>query len=308
MTTTQDIYIDGHKLVALSFNPPAYRYQTGPDSPATKTPIIFLHGICSSVYYWQNQDLLATFLPYGPCYALSLPGHYPATVSPTFCQEHITPENFAAILSQAIYKLVGKRPITLIGHSTGGFAALNVAAFYPDQVQHIISIAGFVQGRWQGIFGVGQKSVRSGPVGNLLFKLSMKLAVNIRAMHRITLPLFTANASRFFAYPNLEFSIDTYLPYAKQLDMKTIKKYFAELPNIDISHLLPNITAPTLAIAGDCDPIVPPTQSRLIAERTPLGNLALLPGVGHLPFFENPAEYQRIIAQWFSQQMVLTAQ
>ena len=292
MAIPHEFFIDSHKLVALSFNP----HQTG-------TPIILLHGICSSIYYWQNPDLLSVFLPYGPCYALSLPGHFPALVSAQFQQEAIQPYTMAKLLDTAIRELVGDQAVILVGHSTGGFAALNVAAHYPDLARYIISIAGFAQGQWTGVLGTSQAFARSGNMGKLLFKLGMKLNVNSRTMHRVSLRLLSANVQGLFSNPNLDTSIDTYLPYARLLDLTTINKYFAEMPNIDIRHLLSRINAPTLALTGDQDPIVPPAQSRLIAQRVPYGNLALLKGAGHLPFFENPSEYQQILGGWLDQQV-----
>ncbi len=66
MTQLQELHSEGHKLAALSFNPE----QAG-------CPVILLHGIIASVHFW-SPDLVAPFLKLGPCYALSLPGHYPA--------------------------------------------------------------------------------------------------------------------------------------------------------------------------------------------------------------------------------------
>jgi pimeloyl-ACP methyl ester carboxylesterase len=36
--------------------------------------------------------------------------------------------------------------------------------------------------------------------------------------------------------------------------------YFRRMPDIDITPLLPRITAPTLALTGDADPIVRPRR------------------------------------------------
>ena len=74
--------------------------------------------------------------------------------------------------------------------------------------------------------------------------------------------------------------------------------FFNRLPDIGISELLPNITSPTLALAGDSDPIVPPEQSRIIAESVPNGESVLLEGAGHLPMFERQDEYNRVITDW----------
>jgi pimeloyl-ACP methyl ester carboxylesterase len=51
-------------------------------------------------------------------------------------------------------------------------------------------------------------------------------------------------------------------------------------------------------LAGDSDPIVPPEQSQIIAERVPKGEKVLLKGSGHLPMIERQDEYNRVITDW----------
>jgi pimeloyl-ACP methyl ester carboxylesterase len=70
------------------------------------------------------------------------------------------------------------------------------------------------------------------------------------------------------------------------------------MPDIDISDLLPRIAAPTMVLAGDMDPIVPPGQSQLIAERVQNGELVMLERAGHLPTSERTVQYQRLLTDW----------
>lgn len=51
---------------------------------------------------------------------------------------------------------------------------------------------------------------------------------------------------------------------------------------------LPAITAPTLVLCGEDDGMVPPENSRQIAQRIPGARLALIPQCGHLPMLEKP--------------------
>ena len=289
MITTHELEIDAHKLVALSFNP----YAPG-------TPVILLHGICCSVHYW-TQELISPFTKQGPCYALSLPGHFPAVFSPAFDKTELTPETIAGLLSQAIRKLVGDQLVTLVGFSTGGFAALNIAAQFPKMVKSVISIAGFAHGQWQGLLGMSQRLVRLGwPGSSFLFRSSLKLSLHIRALHRASLRFFSGNHRNILAYPYLEKMLDQYLPYAQHLDPSAMEKYFAQMPDIDITPLLSKIKAPTLVLTGDKDPIVSPVQAFHIAQQVPYANLALVKGAGHFPFFEDPPEYHRIINRWLN--------
>jgi pimeloyl-ACP methyl ester carboxylesterase len=144
VTTQHDIQVDGHKLVGLSFNP-----------DTSGTPIVLIHGITASVSFW-TPDQLELFAPRGPCYALSLPGHYPATFPSGYGTDDLTAESMAEVMTAALHQLIGHQSAILVGHSTGGFAALDIAVHHPECVAGVISISGFAQGRWSGMLGFNQ--------------------------------------------------------------------------------------------------------------------------------------------------------
>jgi pimeloyl-ACP methyl ester carboxylesterase len=56
-------------------------------------------------------------------------------------------------------------------------------------------------------------------------------------------------------------------------------------------------------LSGDSDPIVPPAQSHLIAEKVPRADLVVLKGAGHFPSVESPAEYQQAVSEWLHRQL-----
>ena len=57
-------------------------------------------------------------------------------------------------------------------------------------------------------------------------------------------------------------------------------------------HRLPQ---PTLVIAGDDDPIVPPVNGRILARLIPDARLHIVPGGGHLFLLERPAEIAKVV-------------
>lgn len=63
---------------------------------------------------------------------------------------------------------------------------------------------------------------------------------------------------------------------------------------------LREITAPTLVIAGTADAIVPPVNSRRIAERIAGSRLVLLAGAPHRLFAENAEEFNREVLSFLS--------
>lgn len=289
MTTHHELEIEGHKLVALGF----HEQRSGPTA-------IFLHGIASSPAFWIAGQT-PVFDQRFRWYALSLPGHYPAALPAGFRRADLTAETLARVLAEAVRRLAGGAPALLVGHSTGGFAALAIAAVAPELVRSVISVSGFVQGRWGGPLGALQWLARRGPPGEVLLAANFRLMGSSLALYRAAVRLYTADARAFFAFDATDSTFRATLPDLQRLDTRAMAHYFARMPDIDISGWLPRIQAPVLALTGDRDPIVPPAQARLIADGVPEGRLALLPGAGHIPMAERAGDYSRLVTAWAEQ-------
>lgn len=287
---TQELHIDGHKLVARALNP---------NTPGI--PFILLHGITLSVNAWDTDAVLRQ---YGPCYSLSLPGHYPATMPPDFNKEMITPEMIGQVLGQAIKRLVGETPVVLVGHSTGGFAALATAAVFPALARGIVCLGAFARGKWTGVYGMSQTLARHSSVGRLLSRTTFKVVMSNPFLYRLGWHT-VANSRSLNAYPERSALLESTYQNAKHIDMDSVIDYFSVMPDIDISPLLKQITAPTIAITGDKDPVVPPEQSKLIAATIPNGQAVIVKGGGHFLFFETPDEYNTILNNWL-QKLIIT--
>ncbi|MBE2198045.1 MAG: alpha/beta hydrolase [Anaerolinea sp.] len=283
-----EFQLDGHTIVALAYN-------AGQD----KTPVIFLHGITASVSMWEvgQIPLLADY----PWYSLSLPGHYPASFPGGFQTAELTPELITRLLSEAIRQLTGGQPAILVGHSTGGFAALAVAATAPALVKGVCSIAGFAHGRWTGALGLLQMLSRSGAAGRSLFKLNMRILTRSQWVYRQALGLYAHDRQAIYKHPALGPFLALNYPATQQLDIDAMLHWFQRMPDVDISAWLPQIDAPTLALFGDHDPIVPPAQGHLIAGRVPGSEKQVFAGVGHLPTSERTAVYHAVMTDWLQQ-------
>ena len=289
MSGVHTIHVDGHELVAVALN--------APDSPGH--PVILLHGISGSVRFW-GLDQIQVFLEQGPCYALSLPGHYPAAFPSAFQKEQLTAEMIDRVLARAILELIEDQPVTLVGMSTGGFAALAIAAYTPGLARRIISISGFCQGRWTGMLGTYQWFARQGAVGRLFFKTGYRIGRIDPGVYHYLWRVYAADVEAMYAYPHFRACTDACYPDCKRLNLSSLADYFEAMPDIDICDLLPNITVPTLVLAGDCDPIVPPDQARLISQLIPESELVMIEGGGHVLFAERSAEYQKALGDWLS--------
>ena len=281
----RELQVDGHILAALELSP-----------GAVGEPIVLLHGINLSPQFWLTDPV---FVEHGPCYALSLPGHYPAAFPPGFGAADLTAATIARVLAGAIRALVGERPVTLAGISTGGFAALAIAAHVPAVARRLVCVSGFAQGRWIGPLGVSQRLARLGPIGRALVKALFHYTGRSRTSYRDEIwPNYAVDKAALYSYPHFETLIDDLYPNYRQLDLNQLMHYYVAMPTIDIGPLLSHIAAPTLVLAGENDNTVPPAQARLIAEQVPDAQLVMLPGASHLLFAERPAEYGRAIDEW----------
>jgi len=287
MTELQLFEIDGHKIGTLLLNP-----------GVQGEPIIFLHGITASLQAWVGSSVkFAETL--GPCYSVSLPGHYPAAFPAGFNTSMLTPETIADVLANTIRQLTSGKPATLIGHSTGGFSALAVAIYHPELVSRVVSVSGFAHGRWTGALGFYQKLVRSGAFGKTLFKWLYRSVRNFRLL-RASMRIYAADIPALYRNPELDDLVKTALPDFCSLDLDAMAMYFKVMPNTDITPLLHKISVPVLAIVGDCDPTVPPEQAQVIVEHIQGAELAIFSATGHLITIERPADYQSTLSNWLA--------
>jgi pimeloyl-ACP methyl ester carboxylesterase len=289
MDKSLEIEIEGHRLAAVLTH-----------SDNSGIPVFFLHGIAGSLYFWI-PELTSPFQHLGSCYSLSLPGHFPAVFPKDFPADCLTAELIARLVSCAIQKIVGTRKVLLVGHSTGGFAALSTAIYHPEVVAGIVSIAGFGRGQWTGALGLMQWLVRQGLIGRAVFKKTYQLGGVNRTIFRTFWHVYASDHIALSKHPGFAAVVNATFPGLQKLDLDAMLSYFTGMPQTDITPCLSKVTVPTCLIAGDKDPIVPPTQSATIAEQVTGTTLAVIKGAGHLPFFERPREYKRAIDTWLTE-------
>ncbi|MFS0518034.1 alpha/beta fold hydrolase [Nostoc sp. UIC 10607] len=279
---SQYIKVGEYRLIALAGN----QKQPG-------IPIIFLHGITLSANFWI-QNLPTIVRENIPWYSLSLPGHYPDYYQP----ELLTSDILADILMNAIQQLVGKQPVTLVGYSTGGFAALNLAAHFPSQIKGIFCISGFSQGKWHGFLGWLQQQAQNGVMGKLLCKILCKALTLNQTSYKLGCSINAGDRAAYWNALTLETTVNAVYPDIIKHNLNNIVDLFEWFADIDISHLLPNIQAPTLILSGDRDPVIPLAQAQFIASQIPEAELIVFEGMGHLFFAERSLAYQNLLTSW----------
>lgn len=61
----------------------------------------------------------------------------------------------------------------------------------------------------------------------------------------------------------------------------------------DTTHVLPQITVPTLILVGEHDTLTPPSASQAMKEKIPNAEMYVIPSAAHMSNLENPEEFNR---------------
>ena len=79
-----------------------------------------------------------------------------------------------------------------------------------------------------------------------------------------------------------------------------LRQCFVKIVNEDLTHLLPNIYAPTLLIWGENDDATPLSDAKIMESKIPDAGLVVLEGAGHYSFLDQPFVYFKVINSFLS--------
>jgi pimeloyl-ACP methyl ester carboxylesterase len=87
-------------------------------------------------------------------------------------------------------------------------------------------------------------------------------------------------------------------PWYRRLSLSNLAVVLRLLAACDIRPLAAALPVQVLTITGDSDPLVPPEQSRWLADNLPCADRVVLEKVGHMPHVEAPAALEKAIMNW----------
>ena len=168
----------------------------------------------------------------------------------------------------------------LLGVSLGGMIAQQIALRHPARVDRLV-LACTAPG--------GALSVRPPP--EALAAFARDPSEDLEAQIRRTLPYLYTERFRREMPEEVEAFVRRRL--AAPAEPAGVAAQLAAAVGHDAGERLADIAAPTLVITGTADLLVPPENSRRIAERIPGSRLVLLPGAPHRLFAENAPAFNR---------------
>ncbi|MDJ0657703.1 MAG: alpha/beta hydrolase [Xanthomonadales bacterium] len=182
---------------------------------------------------------------------------------------------------EAIRKSVGAPALHLLGHSFGGFVAMDYASRFGDRLRSMIlvdSTAATISGTRQMLGDVFPDQIDQW-----------------RQVREKLTPRFKASDIEVFT--RMEF-VD---PEARDRFLKAIAGYTynievnnalrVDMAGLDFEETLSAFEKPALVIHGRFDAVIAPITSWELHQTLPNSRLAIIERTGHLPFAERPREF-----------------
>jgi pimeloyl-ACP methyl ester carboxylesterase len=241
--------------------------------------------------FWRTYAPAITRL--GRTAAYPLPGHHPWTLEKP--GQHIETRQVTDALAQAILRDFGAEPVTMIGHSTGGFLALLLALAQPKLVRSVILMGAFACGRFEGQERLAARLLRIPRVGPYLFRQFFNRWIS---------------TAEQFRWGSIECVFDKACPWEDdraRSAMEEVRNNLLRGRSEDIAAcirfmsattLLPDLQRlrmPILNFVGANDAIVPPVHQLHVSKLLPQAQTVILGNCGHLPMVEHHHQTDRII-------------
>lgn len=255
--------------------------EAGPANPAdAKGAILLLTGLGSKRLAWARQ--LEAF------------GHQYRTIAMDYrdtgdSDEGAEPYTVADLADDAAALLgaLGIERTHVVGISLGGFTALQFALRHANLLDRLVLVSTSAGGR-----------TRVQPSAEIVALLTPSPGVEVgeRAIHTYSRIM----AAEFVeAHPEELERIAETARYRAQSSAAYMRQLSATLTH-DVADALHRITAPTLVIHGDLDPLVPPANGAYLAAHIAGARHIVYPGVGHIPIVERTEDFNRDVLAFFA--------
>jgi proline iminopeptidase len=186
------------------------------------------------------------------------------------------------------------RPI-ILGHSFGGFVALELAVRHPELIGGLILVntAASTDDMAGSMDLLEQRhGAPARAVAERLFGGDVSEEVQID-FGRLVMPAYMHDSANVHLFAE---AIGRTI-----LNPALMASYFGHsAASYDLRPHLGTIRIPTLVIVGNDDWLLPPRASRVIASNIPEAELVVIPNAGHMPFIEQPAAFSAAVRQFLA--------
>jgi pimeloyl-ACP methyl ester carboxylesterase len=248
-------------------------------------PILLIPGLgLDHSYYRFGMPLLARHLQ---VLAVDPRGIGRSTKSPPPYTVEAWADDFAVMIDK-----LGFGPIHVLGSSLGGSMALALAQRHPGKLKSLMVVGGFSE-----LDRATELNFRLRL--RLIEKLGMSDEVaDYMGLWTLTRKFINSDAGYATMRANQDIiranSAESYSAFVEAL-LKWGRCQPGQEREAKFTTLLDSIALPTLVVTSDNDHLIPKELSDRIAARIAGAKLVVMPGAGHIPFMEQPAEVVRIV-------------
>lgn len=234
----------------------------------TGEAIVFLHAYTDSWYSYSR--VLPLLSPEHHAFAPDQRGHGDSD-KPECCY---TTDDFAADVD-AFMEAVGVEEATLVGDSSGGMIARQVALDYPHRVGRLVLIGS--------------------PITLLDNEAALEFLAFVRTLEDPVQPEFYREfAEGMIHHPVPEEFLSTMVSEGTKVPARVWRDYWEGVAlTVDHRTRLVEIGAPTLILWGERDALVPREEQERMAAAIPDATLKVYSDTGHLAHWERPEWFVR---------------
>jgi 3-oxoadipate enol-lactonase len=239
-----------------------------------KVTVFLLHGIYGSKEYWRYQTERLVAQGYRVV-AWDAPGYGLSPLPDPFSFDLVA-EGGARLI-----KALGSKRNVIHGHSMGGQITPRIRLKAPDLVHGIVissTIGYFANRTKQEQEEFVRKRTAPPPPG------TDPVSANLVVVNSMLAPASGGPEVEFVRY------------WASATPPETVKaavKAVQTYPEADAVAAIRAVSVPTLLVAGEVDQVGHPAGMRRVADMIAGCEFGIVPGSGHYPWAENPAEFNR---------------
>jgi 3-oxoadipate enol-lactonase len=237
------------------------------DGSAKGQPLVFINSLGTDLRSWDAvvEELAADFL----CLRYDKRGHGLSDCPPG----PYTLSDFSDDLARLV-EILGLGQHAVVGISIGGLIAMDYALRFGNELRGLVIADSAAQ------------------IGNPEGWQQRIDDVNARGLAEMAAEILP----RWFSSQYAEKCPDEYRGYLNMLARQPAAGYTAScaaLRDADLRDRVKELDVPTLVLCGEEDGPTPPETCRQLASSLPQAEFAVIPGAGHLPCIEQPAEFAR---------------
>jgi pimeloyl-ACP methyl ester carboxylesterase len=210
---------------------------------------------------------------------------------------------------RAVIDAEGVDEAVFIGHSMGGQLALEVYRLFRERVSAVIMLTAPFESPLRTFYGKDFHSVFH--AARLGVQLLPRASVLVWRALLLANPALTHELAKLTRALGPEARLDdmaTYYRHMAYLDPLVVLMMAESMRSHSAADVLPEISVPTLIVAGDQDMFTPMGVARVMYETIPKAEMAVIEGAGHGAVIEKPVEVNDVIRSFLDRHIQAAAE